>query len=61
MNIVQLEGMLFDVHKAKEASKDTQAYHKYDILIFNDDVKLAELTGYITPELLQKDMTRFSE
>ncbi len=45
MNIVHLEGVLFGLHKAKEANKDTQAYHKYDILIFNEDVKLAELTG----------------
>ena len=61
MNIVHLEGVLFGLHKAKEANKDTQAYHKYDILIFNEDVKLAELTGNISPELLLKEMARFPE
>lgn len=61
MNIVHLEGVLFGLHKAKEANKDMQAYHKYDILIFNEDVKLAELTGNISPELLLKEMAQFSD
>ena len=30
MNIVHLEGVLFGLHKAKEANKDSQAYHKYE-------------------------------
>lgn len=34
MNIVHLEGVLFGLSKAKEANKDIQAYHKYDILIY---------------------------
>jgi len=61
MNIVHLEGVLFGLHKAKEANKDTQAYHKYDILIFNKDVKLAELTGNITADSLLKEMAQFED
>jgi len=33
MNIVHLEGVLFGLRKAKEANKDKQEYHKYDMLI----------------------------
>jgi hypothetical protein len=61
MNIVHLEGLLFGLHKAKEANKDTQAYHKYDILIFNEDIRLTELTGNLTPDLLLKEMAQFPE
>jgi hypothetical protein len=61
MNIVHLEGVLFGLHKAKEANKDTQAYHKYDILIFNENIRLTELTGNISPELLLKEMAQFPE
>lgn len=61
MNIVHLEGVLFGLHKAKEANKDTQAYHKYDILILTENIKLHELTGNISPELLLKEMAQFSE
>ena len=61
MNIVHLEGVLFGLRKAKEANKDTQAYHKYDTLIYNEQLKLAELTGGITPELLLKEMAQFPE
>ncbi len=61
MNIVHLEGVLFGLHKAKDANKDMQAYHKYDILIFKEELKLAELTGNITPELLLKEMVQFEE
>ena len=61
MNIVHLEGVLFGLHKAKEANKDTQAFHKYDILIFNENTKLNELTGNLTPDLLLKEMAQFPE
>lgn len=61
MNIVHLEGVLFGLHKAKEANKDMQAYHKYDILIFKEELKLAELTGNFTPELLLKEMVQFED
>ena len=61
MNIVHLEGVLFGLSKAKESNKDTQAYYKYDILIFNEDLKLAELTGNLTPELLLKEMVQFED
>jgi len=61
MNIVHLEGVLFGLHKAKEANKDTQAYHKYDILIFNENIRLNELTGNLTPDLLLKEMAQFPE
>jgi hypothetical protein len=61
MNIVHLEGVLFGLHKAKEANKDTQAYHKYDILILNENTKLNELTGNLTPDLLLKEMAQFPE
>ena len=61
MNIVHLEGVLFGLHKAKEANKDKQEYHKYDILIFKEEKILAELTGNLTPDLLLKEMVRFTE
>jgi hypothetical protein len=61
MNIVHLEGVLFGLHKAKEANKDTQAYHKYDILIFNENIRLTELTGNLTPDLLLKELAQFPE
>ncbi len=61
MNIVHLEGVLFGLHKAKEVNKVTQACHKYDILIFNEDVKLTELIKNISPELLLKEMAKFQK
>ena len=61
MNIVHLEGVLSGLHKAKEANKNMQVYHKYDILIFNEELKLAELTGNLSSDLLLKEMARFSE
>ncbi|HEY9170445.1 MAG TPA: hypothetical protein VIN72_13205 [Lutibacter sp.] len=61
MNIVHLEGVLFGLRKAKEANKDMQAYHKYDILIFNEVLKLTELTGNLTPDLLLKEMVQFED
>jgi hypothetical protein len=61
MNIVHLEGVLFGLNKAKESNKDTQAYYKFDILIFKEDMKLAELTGNLSPELLLKEMVQFED
>ena len=61
MNIVHLEGVLFGLHKAKEANKDKQEYHKYDILIFKEELKLAELTGDLTPDLLLNEMMQFED
>lgn len=61
MKIIDLEGVQFGLHKAKEANIDTQAYHKYDILIFNEKTKLIELTGNLTPDLLLKEMAQFPE
>jgi len=61
MNIVHLEGVLLGLHKAKEANKDMQAYHKYDILIFKEELKLAELTGDLAPDLLLKEMSQFTD
>jgi hypothetical protein len=48
MNLVHLEGMLAGLHKAKDANKDKQEYHKYDILIFKEELRLAELTRALT-------------
>ena len=61
MNIVHLEGVLLGLHKAREANKDKQEYNKYDILILNENAKLNELTGNLTPELLLKEMIQFEE
>ena len=61
MNIVHLEGVLFGLRKAKEANKDMETYHKYDILIFKEELKLAELTGKLAPDLLLKEMAQFSD
>jgi len=61
MNIVHLEGVLFGLRKAKETHKNTASYYKYDILILNEDIKLDDLTGNQTPELLLQEMVGFSE
>lgn len=61
MNIVHLEGIILGLNKAKETYKNTASYYKYDILILNEDKKLAKLTGCQTPELLLQEMVRFSE
>lgn len=60
MNIVHLEGVLFGLHKAKEANKDMQAYHKYDILIFKEELKLVEISEKLTLDLLLNEMAQFS-
>jgi len=61
MNIVHLEGVLFGLRKAKEANKDTQAYHKYDILLLKENEVLSKLTGNLEPNLLLKEMVQHSE
>ncbi len=61
MNIVHLKSVLFGLHKAKEANKDKQAYYKFDILILNENTKLNELTGNLTPELVLKEMVQFED
>lgn len=60
MNIVHLEGALFGLRKAKEANKDKQEYHKYDMLIFNAALKLTELTGALITHLLLEEMVQNS-
>ncbi|MGV8944889.1 MAG: hypothetical protein ACOH1N_00540 [Lutibacter sp.] len=59
MNIVHIEGVLFGLRKAKETYKNTTSYYKYDILILNEDTKLATLTGNQPPELLLQEMVLF--
>jgi len=53
--------VLFGLRIAKESNKDTQAYYKFDILIFNEEIKLTELIGNLTPELLLKEMVQFED
>jgi hypothetical protein len=61
MNIVHLEGVVLGLSKAKETYLNTNQYYKYDIMILGENKKLSDLTGNLTPELLLKEMARFSE
>ncbi len=55
MNIIFLEGVISGLKKTKEANKETDQYYKYDVVIFKEQRKLAELTGNIKPsDLLLK-------
>ncbi|NEW80119.1 MAG: hypothetical protein GZ086_12005 [Gelidibacter sp.] len=61
MNIVHLEGVILGLNKAKETFKDTNLYYKYDIIILDNATKLSALTGNIPPNLLLKEMVRYSD
>ncbi|MGV8944867.1 MAG: hypothetical protein ACOH1N_00430 [Lutibacter sp.] len=61
MNIVHLEGVILGLNKAKETFKDTNLYHKYDIIILDHTTKLSDLTGNIAPNLLLKEMVLVSD
>ncbi|MGV8946142.1 MAG: hypothetical protein ACOH1N_06905 [Lutibacter sp.] len=61
MNIVHLEGVILGLNKAKETFKDTNLYHKYDIILLDNATKLLDLTGNIAPNLLLKEMVLRSD
>ena len=61
MNIVHIEGVILGLNKAKETYINTNQYYKYDIMILDENKKLSDLTGNLTPELLLKEMVQFSE
>ena len=60
MNIIYLEGVINGLNKVKRANKDTDQFYKYDMAIFKEKSKLTDLTGNLTPQLLFKEMLRFS-
>ena len=61
MNIIHVEGVISGLNKAREANKDTPDYDKFYMIIFREGRKLTDLTGNLTPELLLKEMLRFSD
>lgn len=61
MNIVYLEGVIAGLIKAKDTYKNTNEFHRYDMLIFKQNSKLTELSGNLTPELLLQEMVRLSD
>jgi hypothetical protein len=56
MNIVHLEGVIAGLTKAKDTYKDTDQYHRYDMIIFKQNQKLTDLFGNVTPEILLEEM-----
>jgi len=61
MNRVHLESVITGLISAKETYKDTNQYHKYDMLIFKQNRKLTDLSENLTPELLLKEMVLLSD
>ncbi len=61
MNIVHLEGVNLGFSRAKETYKNTNQYYKYDTIILKNEVKLADLTGNLTPDLLIEEMVGFED
>lgn len=61
MNIVHLEGVIAGLIKAKDTYKDTNQFHRYDMIIFKQNRKLTDLSGNQTPELLLQEMGRLSD
>jgi len=61
MNIVHLEGVIKGLIKAKDTYKDTNHFHRYDMLIFKQNRKLTDLSGNVTPEMLLQEMVRLSD
>jgi len=61
INIIHIEGVIFGLNKAKEANKDTPDYDIFYMIICTEGKKLTELTGNLSPELLLKEMLRFSD
>lgn len=61
MNIVHLEGVIAGLIKAKDTYKNTNEYHRYDMLIFKQNRKLTDLSGNLTPEMLLQEMVRLAE
>jgi len=60
MNIVHLEGVIAGLIKAKDTYKDTNQYHRYDMIIFKQNRQLTDLSGNVTPEILLEEMVRLS-
>ena len=60
MNIVYVEGVILGLNNAKETYKNTKQYYKYDTLILRQEIQLSDLTSNLAPDLLLKEMMRFS-
>ena len=58
MNIVFLEGMIAGIEKIKVKEK-SQTF-KYDMLIFKQNKRLAQLTGNLQPGQLIREMYQMS-
>ena len=56
MNIVYLEGSI----QGLRSINDPQEPHRYDMLVFRYQKKLADLTGNLKPEELMREMHRVS-
>ena len=58
MNIVFIEGILQGVARVKSQEKEEE--HRYDLLIYSQNNKLAGLTRNLKPEELMVEMHRLS-
>ncbi len=61
MNIVHIEGVIAGLTNAKEANKNMDSYHKYDILILKENEVLSKLTGNLAPDILMQEMVAVSD
>ena len=54
MNIVFVDGVINGLNKAKLIK--THQHYRYDIIIFKENVKLADLTGNLESDKLLKEL-----
>jgi len=57
-NIVFLKGIISSLNKTKETYKDTNQYSRYDTLIFEENMRLTDLTGNLPPDNRLREMHR---
>ena len=60
MNIVSEEGIVHGFWIIKEKYKNTPAYYKFDLDIYQHQKVLTDLTGNLKPDALLNEMYRFS-
>lgn len=61
MNVIHVEGVIAGLTIAKEANKNMDSYHKYDILILKENEVLSKLTGNLAPAILLQKMMSMKE
>ena len=60
MNIVHLEGALYGLNKIKDSLKNTNQFNKYDMLIFEENNRLIQLTSNLTLAKLVEELIQLS-